>query len=128
MARIAYDLDGTIVGKKGPFLFIRPGIIDAIKKLKRGGHTVILWTFGNLEWWHEVRQRFPQLRDLFHEVYTRNDLLHRVTWSPDTRIAVIKDIRKIKADVLIDNDPSHYQWARRNGMAKRYVLVPTIGD
>lgn len=129
MARIAYDLDGTIVGlKNGTEAFLRPGIIPAIKKLKKKGHTVILWTFGNDEWWKEVRRMFPELRNLFHEVYTRDNMLHRMTVTPKGEMEHVKDVRRIAADVLVDNDPVHHRWARRHGLAKRYVLVNTIGD
>lgn len=129
MSRIAYDLDGTIVGlKDGIKAFLRPGIIPAIKKLKTKGHTVILWTFGNDEWWQEVRRMFPELRNLFHEVYTRDNMLHHMTFAKNMGMHAVKDIRKIAADVLVDNDPSHHRWARRHGLAKKYVLVKTIGD
>ena len=46
MARIAFDLDGTLVGVVNGQLTLRQGLVRAIAEFRRQGHTLILWTFG----------------------------------------------------------------------------------
>ena len=130
MARIVWDLDGTVVGlfrgRNGNRLALRPGILNVLRLERKKGNTLILWTFGNREWWRHVRSTFPPLGKLFHEVYTRDELPGRVTNGrgfPEP----IKDIRIVRGDVLVDNDSAHHEWACRHGLGKKYVLVPTFG-
>lgn len=126
MARVVFDLDGTIVGKvKGQYV-VRPGILDVIRSRRQKGDTVILWTFGNRAWWRRVRQMFPQLDGLFAEVYTKDELPGHATQGAGGPVDV-KDIRLIAGDVLVDNDPVHHEWARRHGLSHQYVQVATLG-
>ncbi len=127
MARIIFDLDGTIVGKVNDRYVIRRGILDVIRGRRAAGDTVILWTFGNRPWWERVQKMFPQLAHLFDEVYTKDELPGHVTNGPRGPEAV-KDIRVVGGDILVDNDPSHHEWARRHGLAHRYVKVSTLGN
>lgn len=127
MARVIFDLDGTLVGKVHDRYVLRPGMVDVIQRRRLNGDTVILWTFGNRAWWRAVKRMFPQLRYLFDEVYTKDDLRGHVT-NNAAGPAEVKDIRVLGGDVLIDNDPSHHEWARRHGLAHRYVKVRTLGD
>lgn len=128
--RIVFDLDGTVIGiwRRGADMAIglRPGAVEYIQRLKRAGHTPILWTFGSREWWRRVRGVFPVLRQLFDEVYTRDERPGKVT-AGAYGVQNIKDIREIRGDYLIDNEPAHYDWAVRHGRASRYCLVPTYG-
>jgi len=130
--RVAVDLDGTLVGffktEKGTEeLRLRVEAVDLVRQLKAAGHTVLLWTFGNRTWWNEVVQAFPVLEDLFDEVYTRDDELHHITHARGVAEPV-KDIRVLKADMLIDNDPRHREWAIRNGFDPlQYQLVSQFG-
>lgn len=129
MARVIFDLDGTIVGNVNGQYVIRRGIVDVIKSRRQKGDTVILWTFGNRPWWRRVRQMFPQLANLFDEVYTKDEMPGHVTNAPGNVIPeVVKDIRVLGGDVLVDNDPVHHEWAQRHGLAHKYVKVRTIGE
>ena len=130
MARIAFDLDGTLVGwspKEGRLApSLRPGILRVLRRLHDQGHTLILWTFAARAWWFQVRAMFPQLRGVFAEVYTRDDTPPH--WTQGRGVAEpVKDIRRIAADVLVDNEPAHHEWARRHGLEGQYVLVSTFG-
>jgi len=127
MARIAFDLDGTIVGFRGERPVMRRGLLKVVRNLRRQGHTLILWTFGNRAWWREAQSIFPELRGQFHEVYTRDDLPRQTTRGRGYSEHV-KDIRRINADVLVDNDSAHHEWAKRHGLARQYVLVETLGE
>lgn len=129
-ARIVWDLDGTVVGlvrtPAGTRISLRPGIVRVLEKLRRDGHTLVLWTFGTRRWWWRVREAFPVLRDVFAEVWTRDELPGKLTEGrgfPEP----VKDIRMVRGDVLVDNEPAHHEWARRHGLAHRYVLVRTFG-
>lgn len=127
MARVIFDLDGTLVGKVHDRYVLRPGMVGVIQNRKLKGDTVILWTFGNRAWWRRVREMFPVLRDLFDEVYTKDELPGHVTRNA-AGPAEVKDIRVIAGDVLVDNDENHHEWARRHGIAHKYVKVRTLGD
>ena len=125
--RVAVDLDGTVVGVVDGQLALRRGMVRAIAELRRQGHTVILWTFGTRSWWNLVVQRFPVLASLFEETYTRDDQRgHETTAGGET--LRVKDVRAIRADLLVDNDPSHHAWAARHGLQDRYLLVPSYGE
>lgn len=126
MARIVFDMDGTLVGFRDGTLALNEKLARAAGNLRRQGHTLILWTFGNRRWWREVARRYPVLRRLFQEVYSKDELPGRLTEGRGWPEAV-KDLRMVNGDVLIDNDESHLEWARRHGLAGRYILVPTFG-
>jgi hypothetical protein len=129
--RIAVDLDGTLIGappsdggiRKS---MLRSDLVQILSDFKRRGHTIILWTFGNRLWWQRVSDAFPILRSLFDKVYTRDEMPGRVT-AVHEMFRAVKDIRLIDADVLIDNDSSHYDWAKEHGLESRYILIKTFG-
>ena len=124
-------MDGTLVGAfRAPdgmrYRLNRP-LLQVICELKAKGHEMIIWTFGNRPWWRQVRAWWPELLQVFSEVYTRDDLSGHLTRGGG-REEIVKDIRKVSGHMLIDNDPSHKQWAERHGMGEQYVLVPTFGE
>lgn len=127
MGRICFDLDGTLVGfTPDGRLALRPNIVKVLAKLKAQGHQLSIWTFGTRPWWRKVRAQFPALLDYFSQVYTREEIPVHITEGRG-RPEPVKDVRLIDADVLVDNDPAHYAWAKRHGLAHRYVLVRTFG-
>lgn len=127
MARIVFDMDGTLVGFRiDGRLALNRKLVTVAERLRAQGHTLILWTFGNRLWWRKVARQYPVLRQLFREVYSRDELPGHVTEGrgfPEP----VKDIRIVNGDVLIDNNDSHLSWARRHGLAQQYILVPTFG-
>lgn len=127
-ARLVWDLDNTIIGfnRRGELILNRP-LVAKIRQLKAEGHTTILWTFGNRNWWRAVRRTFPELLGLFDEIYSRDELRGHKTALPGYGPLYVKDIRLINGDALIDNDPSHYIWAKRRRLKERYVLAPQFG-
>lgn len=127
MARVVFDLDGTLVGfLPDGRLALNRRMLSVARRLREAGHVLVLWTFGNRRWWREVARRFPVLRETFHEVYSRDELPGRRTRVPGG-VELVKDIRLVDGDVLVDNDESHRRWARRHGLESRYVVVPTFG-
>lgn len=133
--RIVFDLDGTMAGfRRDGTLSSNKKLVKLARKLRAEGNRIILWTFGNRTWWREVRRTLPELSGLFHEVYTRDEMPGHITKGVRQHYGVrapveeyVKDIRLVDGDVLIDNEPAHYEWAKRHGLSKRYILVPTYG-
>ena len=120
--------------RKDGTLALNRKLVRVADKFRREGHTLILWTFGNRRWWREVARQYPVLRQLFHEVYSKDEQPGHRTQTPHefagrrvTYAEDVKDIRLVRGDVLIDNDPAHYNWAKRHGMESRYILVPSFG-
>lgn len=116
--RVAIDCDGTIVGHRnlrdGSLeLELRPGVMGFLRELSLRGHALILWTIANRSWIRMLSARFPEIFELFDEVYTRDGL--PCPW---------KDIRVIRADALIDDDLSYKRRAERLGFGHRYIWVP----
>ena len=137
--RIVMDLDGTLVGyfptPRGEVHRLNRKLFSVAVNLKRQGHQLVLWTFGNRVWWRKVRSKWPELGRLFQEVYTLDDGLAHITRARYQAYGVsipgeepVKDIRVIGGDMLIDNNPSHKRWAERHGMGKQYILVKTFGE
>ena len=127
MARVVYDLDQTLVGfdPKGRMI-LNAHMVGAIERLRMKGHTPILWTFGNRNWWRAVRRTFPVLAGLFAEIYTRDERRGHLTKTPGGP-HYVKDIRMVNGDILIDNDPIHREWARRHRIPGQYVIAPAFG-
>ena len=49
------------------------------------------------------------------------------TYSWDELPGAWKDVRRIGADLLVDDSPHHLEAAARHGLAGRYVVVPGYG-
>lgn len=128
--RVCCDLDGSLVGfvMRDGEIALSPNrkLIKTLEQLKAGGDTLILWTFGNEAWLKTVCSMFPALCGLFDEFYTRESFPMKVTTGRGVP-EPIKDIRLVDGDILIDNDEAHYEWAKRHGLEKKYVLIPTYG-
>jgi len=99
--KIAVDMDNTIFDDFGRA--IRPGMLTLLGKLKDDGHELVLWTSSSrpralqILAWHDCARYFSAL-------YCRED------YDPENRGA-IKDLRRIGADAIIDDDPKHCQAA-----------------
>lgn len=118
MRRIAFDLDETlgvplieadaIVGFQ-----TRPGCLDLLERL-RPRYTLCLWSVSSRRYVEKCLS-FGLAR-WFAETYSWDELPS--PW---------KDIRRIGADLLVDDSPHHREAAARHGLADRYVVVPVYG-
>jgi FMN phosphatase YigB (HAD superfamily) len=117
--RIAFDLDETlgvpvidgaaIVGRQG-----RPGCVELLGKL-RTRFTLCLWSVSSRRYVDKALSY--GLGDWFVETYTWDEMPG--SW---------KDVRRIRADLLVDDSPHHRDAARTHGLEAAYVVVPPYGS
>jgi histidinol phosphatase-like enzyme len=117
--RLAIDLDETlgttitnatsITGFK-----FRHGCSELLKQLKVKYH-LVLWTASNRSYLNKIL--VFEIGDYFRETYSWDDIAQ--SW---------KDIRKINASFLIDDDEYHLEAARKHGLESRYIIVPAYGS
>jgi phosphoglycolate phosphatase-like HAD superfamily hydrolase len=109
--RIVFDLDNTLVDSFGAE--VRPGIVDVLERLSGEGHTLLLWTNSRRDRAVEIL-RLHDLRRHFAACIFRED------YDPEER-DVPKDIRRVRGDFLVEDDPKAIAYARSTG--KRGFLV-----
>lgn len=102
---IVFDMDNTLADEMGAGL--RPGIIEFLQKLKSKKHELKLWTNSKKERAISILQEH-RLRVYFSECIYRED------YDPDDK-GIRKDIRRIKGDFLIDDDPKEIQFVKSIG-------------
>jgi FMN phosphatase YigB (HAD superfamily) len=95
--KIAVDMDNTLFDELGKE--IRPGILRLLSDLRGDGHELVLWTSSTrararqILKWHDCERYF-------------SDFYFREDYDPDNA-GVVKDVRHIGADAIIDDDPKH---------------------
>lgn len=102
---IVFDMDNTLVDELGAA--VRPGIPALLQRLRKDGHTLVLWTNSRRERAVEIL-RLHGLRPHFAKCLFRED------YDPDDR-GLPKDIRKVEADLLVDDDPALCDFVRAHG-------------
>ena len=117
--RIAFDLDETlgtpIVDSESVIGFrLRDGAVELLNKLARK-YELVVWTVGKRSYVDKVMSF--GLAPYFAEIYSWEELSY--TW---------KDVRKINADFLIDDNPDHCAAAKRHGLEARYIVVAADGS
>ncbi len=118
MKRIAFDLDETlgvplIEGSNIVGFQVRPGCLELLERL-RGRFTLVLWSVSNRRYLDKVLSF--GLASWFAETYSWDELPS--PW---------KYVRRLNADLLIDDSPHHREAAARHGLADSYVVVPVYG-
>ncbi len=113
ISKIVFDMDNTLVDEFGSS--IRPGMIDFIQSLKNMKCNLYLWTNSkkdraqNILKEHKLNQYFDKF--IFREDYDPNNS------------GMNKDIRKLNAQLLIDDDPNEIKFVNKLGL-KRYLIKP----
>jgi len=110
---IVFDLDNTLVDEFGATL--RPGMTALLARLRDDGHALVLWTNSRRARAAEIL-RLHGLRQHFATCIFRED------YDPEER-GLSKDIRKVKGDVLIDDDPDLCEHVRSLGR-RALQIVP----
>ena len=119
MRRIAFDLDETlgvplIEGNAIVGFQIRPGCLNLLDRL-RPRFALCLWSVSN--------RQLPGPVPLAWALR-----LVRGDYSWDELPGTWKDVRRIGADLLIDDSPHYREAAEKHGLADRYVVVPIYGS
>ncbi len=102
---IVFDMDNTLADEFGAAA--RPGIIPLLERLSAEGHQLSLWTSST-----RARAR-TILADLDLQRYFEA-CIFREDYDPNDR-GLPKDIRKIKGDLLVDDDPKQVDYVRSIG-------------
>jgi len=110
---VVFDMDNTLVDAFGSM--VRPGIVGLLGRLQKDGHTLVLWTNSRRDRAIEIL-RLHDLRRHFKACICRED------YDPDEQ-DVPKDIRRIKGDILVDDDPEAIAYVRSTGR-KGFLIRP----
>jgi FMN phosphatase YigB (HAD superfamily) len=110
---VVFDLDNTLVDSFGSS--VRPGIVGLLARLQSEGHTLVLWTNSRRDRAEEIL-RLHGLRRFFSHCIFRED------YDPDEQ-DVPKDIRRIRGDFLVEDDPKAAAYARATGK-RTFVVRP----
>jgi hypothetical protein len=118
MKRIAFDLDETlgvplIDGDAIVGFQVRPGCLELLERL-RPRCTFCLWSVSNRRYIDKCLSF--GLSAWFAETYSWDELPG--PW---------KDVRRIGADLLVDDSSHHREAAAKHGLDSRYVVVPVYG-
>ena len=119
MRRIAFDLDETLGVPliDGPNVVgwqMRPGCAKLLDLLRLEFELVL---------WSVSPRRYVNKALAFGF-----DRWFAESYSWDEVPASWKDVRRIRADFLVDDSPHHMQAAERLGLAASYILVPAYGS
>jgi FMN phosphatase YigB (HAD superfamily) len=109
--RIVFDLDNTLVDSFGAS--VRPGIVTVLERLRKDGHTLLLWTNSRRERALDILRTHDLARHFASCIF-------REDYDPDER-DVPKDLRRVRGDFLVEDDPRAVTFARSTG--KRAYLV-----
>jgi len=93
--------------------YLRPGVVELLERLKSDGHRLSVWT-------SSTRKRaLTVLNDLGLRKYF-TDFIFREDYDPEN-LGVIKDIRRVNGDCLIDDDLKQVNFTKSVG--KKAFLV-----
>src|SRR6056297_2504172 len=112
--KIVIDMDNTLTDLNGKH--VRPGIETLLQMLIKDRHTLVLWTNSPKMRAIDIL-RDNQLMKYFSEFIYRED------YDPSNR-GLHKDIGKIGADLIIDDDPAEIEFNRKK--KKRIILVKSF--
>lgn len=119
LRRIAFDLDETlgvpqIEGQTIVGWQMRPGCAELLNRLK-GEFELVLWSVSPRRYVDKALSF--GLGRWFSESHSWDEL--PCGW---------KDVRQLRADLLVDDSPHHREAANRVGLAAAYVVVPAYGS
>jgi len=117
--RVAFDLDETlgipvIEGNKIVGFSERKGMKELLEKLAKR-YELVIWTVSKRTYLDKILK--CGLGKYFGKTYSWDEI--SCNW---------KDIRRIKADYLIDDSPHHKTEASKFGLENFYIIVPAYGS
>jgi len=90
---IVFDLDRTLIDGKGN---LRPDALKLLRKLKREGKTISLWTHSKKKRTMKILEK-NKIKKYFDNILTRED------YAMGKSMHTFKDIKRIGGDILIDD-------------------------
>ncbi|MBP7283413.1 MAG: DUF705 domain-containing protein [Leptospiraceae bacterium] len=102
---IVFDMDNTLTDEMGSSL--RPGIIVLLQKLVKEKFELKLWT----------NSKKDRAISILHEHKLKlyfSEFVFRENYDPEDK-GIRKDIRKVKGEILIDDDPKEIQYVKSIG-------------
>jgi FMN phosphatase YigB (HAD superfamily) len=116
---VAFDLDETlgvpiVQGSKILGFNERKGMKELLEKVGKR-YEMVIWTVSNRTYLDKI------LKYGLNKYFTK-------TYSWDEISCNWKDIRKIKADYLIDDSPHHKTQAAKFGLEHSYIIIPAYGS
>ena len=109
--KIVIDMDNTLTDLNGKH--VRPGIETLLQMLINDRHTLVIWT-------NSPRARAMDILRENQLVTYFSQFIYREDYDPSNR-GLHKDIGKIGADLIIDDDPAEIDFNRKK--KKRGILV-----
>ena len=102
---IVFDMDNTLTDEFGAD--VRPEIVALLNRLKREGHILTLWT-------NSKRQRALEILSAHNLRKYFSKQIFRENYDPEEK-DLRKDIREVKGDILIDDDPQEIEYVKSIG-------------
>ena len=99
---IVFDMDNTLTDEFGSA--VRPGIESLLQRCKKDGYKLVLWTNSKRERAKDILSRHDLDKYFSSFVFREN-------YDPQEK-DLPKDIRKIKGDILIDDDPAEISFVK----------------
>ena len=106
-------MDNTLTDDFGQS--VRPGIVELLESLVQAQHLLVLWT-SSAKTRAQIILADHQLAQYFTECIYRED------YDPKN-LGLVKDIRQIKGDILIDDAPELIKYVRSVGK-KGFLISP----
>jgi exonuclease I len=114
---IVFTLNKTLTNESKTGL--RPGAVELLEKLNKEKHNLILWTDLNKSETITFLIK-KDIKKYFSKVIARED------FNPDEESNPIKNIKIIKGDVLIDNEPIQAKFGKENNYP--VILIDTFEE
>ena len=113
MQTIVFDMDNTLVDEFGAT--VRPGIVQVLTQLKQEKKILHLWTSSTKDRARQILKDHKLdsffVSGLYREDYDRDNKGNR------------KDIRRVNADSIVDDDPAEITFAESIGK-KGFLISP----
>ncbi|MEO5372746.1 MAG: HAD family hydrolase [Alphaproteobacteria bacterium] len=114
---VVFDMDNTLVDELGKT--VRPGMPALLSRLRRDGVTLILWT-------SSTRQRARIMLSEHGLDHHFSRFVFREDYDPRNQ-GLVKDIRTVNGDFLVDDDPKHVDFVRSVGR-EAFLIGTYRGD
>ena len=119
MARVALDLDGTLVEARWPHIGAwLPGAVDAVHELLAAGHTVYIFSSRVSPYWLDGSERNPaEVEQMIREVRERLDSAGLQA------VDIFTGLGKPQYDILVDDKAERFTGRWKTTLTKVLLRV-----